>query len=124
MDLRIFERFAERGLIKSADNPSAQLASDERVRLNQKGNELFNRGDIETARRIFQTTGYSDGLIRVGDRYLGARRAVDALKMYWLARDSSRSGPLIEKAALAVRQLLREQEVINERPAQPGPPSA
>ncbi|MEI6873844.1 MAG: hypothetical protein WCL50_01805 [Spirochaetota bacterium] len=119
MDLRIFDRFVERGLIKSADSPSVSLAGDERVRLNRKGNELFNRGEIETARRIFQTTGYSDGLIRVGDRYLDASRAVDALKMYWLARDSSRSGPLIEKAALVIRKLLREQEGINERPGQP-----
>lgn len=120
MDLRIFDRFTDRGLIKSADNPSARLASDERVRLNRRGNELFNRGEIETARRIFQTTGYSDGLIRVGDRYLEASRAVDALKMYWLARDSSRSGPLIEKVVLVVRKMLREREVIDERPEQPG----
>ena len=120
MDLRIFDRFPEKGLIKSADNPSARLAGDERVRLNRKGNELFNRGEIETARRIFQTTGYSDGLIRVGNRYLEASRAVDALKMYWLAHDTSRSVPLIEKAALVIRKMLGEQEVINERPEHPG----
>jgi hypothetical protein len=120
MDRRIFDRFADAGLIKSADQPAGTLAGEERVRLNRKGNELFNRGDIETARRIFQTTGYSDGLIRVGDRYIEARKAVDALKMYWLARDGSRSTPLIEKAALVVRRFLLEEEEINERPARPG----
>jgi hypothetical protein len=113
MEKRIFDRFMESGLIKSTDFPNTGLAGDERVRLNRKGNELFNRGEIETARRIFQTTGYSDGLIRVGDRYLEGRRPIDALKMYWLARDGSKSAPLIEKAVLVVRKLL-EQEVINE----------
>jgi hypothetical protein len=121
MDRRVFDRFADSGLIKSADQPAGTLAGEERVRLNRKGNELFNRGDIETARRIFQTTGYSDGLIRVGDRYIEARKAIDALKMYWLARDNTRTTPLIEKAALAVRKLLLEEEEINERPARSGP---
>ena len=115
MEKRVFDRFAAEGLIKTADLPRKGLPGDDRVRLNRRGNEFFNKGDIETARRIFQTTGYSDGLIRVGDRYLSARRPVDALKMYWLARDGSRTEPLIEKAVAAIRKLL-EEEVINERP--------
>jgi len=113
MEKGIFDRFAEKGLIKSADLPNRGLAGEERARLNRKGNELFNLGEVETARRIFQTTGYSDGLIRVGNKYLEGRRPVDALKMYWLAHDRRRSDPLVEKAVLAVRMLL-EQEVINE----------
>ena len=113
MEKGIFERFAGEGLIKSADLPRKSLPGDDRVRLIRRGNEFFNNGDTETARRIFQTTGYSDGLIRVGDRYLSGSRPVDALKMYWLARDGSRTEPLIEKAVLAIRKLL-EEEVINE----------
>lgn len=113
MEKRVFDRFAGVGLIKSADLPRKDLPGDDRVRLNRRGNELFNGGETETARRIFQTTGYSDGLIRVGDRYLEAKRPVDALKMYWLARDGSRTEPLIEKAVAAIRKLL-EEEVIND----------
>ncbi|HUX39381.1 MAG TPA: hypothetical protein VMV44_15885 [Rectinemataceae bacterium] len=113
MEKRIFDRFANVGLIKSADLPRKSLPSDDRARLNRRGNELFNGGDTETARRIFQTTGYSDGLIRVGDRYLSASRPVDALKMYWLARDGAKSEALIEKAVAAIRKLL-EEEVIND----------
>jgi len=113
MEKRVFDRFANVGLIKSADLPRKDLPGDDRARLNRKGNEMFNSGEIEAARRIFQTTGYSDGLIRVGDRYLSASRPVDALKMYWLARDGSRSEPLIEKAVAAIRKLL-EEEVIND----------
>lgn len=113
MEKRIFDRFADVGLIKSADLPRKDLPGDDRARLNRRGNEFFNGGEVETARRIFQTTGYSDGLIRVGDRYLAANRPVDALKMYWLARDGTRTAPLIEKAVAAIRKLL-EEEVIND----------
>jgi tetratricopeptide (TPR) repeat protein len=62
---------------------------------------LFNAGDTETARRIFQTTGYSDGLMRVGERYLDGGQPIDALKMFKLAHDGKRSDELIERAALS-----------------------
>jgi hypothetical protein len=96
------------GLIKSADLPTPGVESDRKVKLNRKGNELFNGGDVEAARRIFQTTGYSDGLIRVGDRYLSERRPIEALKMYKLARDDKRSERLIADAALVIQYFLSE----------------
>lgn len=118
MDKKAFERFSADCLIKSSDTPLRGLVGEEKARLNRKGNELFNRGELETARRIFQTTGYSDGLIRVGDHYLEERKPVDALKMYWLANDGKRKEELVELAALAIQKLLDEKEEENERPAQ------
>jgi hypothetical protein len=109
MDKKVFERFPEGGLIKTADLPTPGVGSDTKVHLNRKGNEFFNRGDIEEARRIFQTTGYSDGLIRVGDRYLADRRPVDALKMYWLAKDEKRKESLASLAALVIQNLIKEE---------------
>lgn len=108
MDRTLFDRFPRDGLIKTADLPASGIGSESKVKLNRKGNELFNKGDIEAARRIFQTTGYSDGLIRVGDRYLSEQRPIDALKMYRLARDDERSEPLIATAALVIQNVLRE----------------
>ncbi len=110
MDKNLFERFPADGLIKTADLPLSGVEADRKVKLNRKGNELFNRGDIETARRIFQTTGYSDGLIRVGEKYMSEKRPVDALKMYWLARDDKRTSELIATAALVIQNLLQEEE--------------
>ncbi len=110
MDKHSFDRFPAEGLIKTADKPISDVEADKKVRLNRKGNELFNRGDVEAARRIFQTTGYSDGLIRVGERYMSAMRPVDALKMYLLAHDERRSGELIERMALVVQNLLKEEK--------------
>jgi hypothetical protein len=108
MDKTLFERFPEDGLIKSADLPASGIGSDSKVKLNRRGNELFNNGDFEAARRIFQTTGYSDGLIRVGDSYMSQKRPLDALKMYRLARDERKSEALIATAALVIQTMLRE----------------
>jgi hypothetical protein len=110
MDKNLFERFPADGLIKTADLPTPGVEADRKVKLNRKGNELFNSGDVEAARRIFQTTGYSDGLIRVGELYMASRRPIDALKMYRLARDDKRSEALISNAAQIIQCLLHEEE--------------
>jgi hypothetical protein len=110
MDKNLFERFPAGGLIKTADLPVSGVEPDRKVKLNRKGNELFNSGDVEAARRIFQTTGYSDGLIRVGERYMAERRPIDALKMYRLAKDDRRAEGLINSAALVIQILLNEKE--------------
>ncbi len=105
-----FERFPEEGLIKTTDAPRDDLETANKVQLNRRGNELFNAGEIEQARRLFQTTGYSDGLIRVGDWYRVNHKPVEALKMYKLARDDKRSEALIEKMAQVVQNLLHEED--------------
>jgi hypothetical protein len=110
MDKSVFDRFPSECLIKTADLPTPGVEADRKVKLNRRGNELFNAGDVEGARRIFQTTGYSDGLIRVGDRYLSEQKPIEALKMYRLARDEKRSEAVIGKAASVIQYLLQEKE--------------
>jgi len=109
MDKNLFVKFPEGGLIKTADLPTPGVEADRKVKLNRRGNELFNKGDIEGARRIFQTTGYSDGLIRVGERYMADSRPLEALKMYRLAKDEKRFEAVIATAAFVIQNLLREQ---------------
>lgn len=108
------DRFPGEGLIKTTDSPRGDLETASKVQLNRRGNELFNSGEIEQARRLFQTTGYSDGLIRVGDWYRDNHKPVEALKMYKLAHDDERSGALIEKMALVVQNLLHEEDQDDE----------
>ncbi|MDA8426893.1 MAG: hypothetical protein M0Z80_12225 [Treponema sp.] len=115
MDKTMFERFPNEGLIKSADEPVRGVESDRKAKLNRKGNELFNRGEVETARRIFQTTGYSDGLIRIGNRYLEEKRPVEALKMYWLARDKNKIEELVGSVAVVIQSMLREEQEREEQ---------
>jgi len=110
MDQTIFQNFPDDGLIKTVDEPNGDLSSEQKAQLNRRGNAIFNKGDIETARRIFQTTGYSDGLMRVGESYLSAGQPVDALKMFKLSHDQKRSAELVERAAQAIRKMLTEKE--------------
>jgi hypothetical protein len=118
-----FDRFADIGLIKTSDAPRGEIRNEQKATLNRKGNALFNAGKVEEARRVFLTTGYSDGLIRVGDSYYKGGKPVDALKMYWLAKERKRSAELIEKMALIIQNLLKE-EVQNERRPDDGPERA
>jgi len=88
-----------------------RITSSQKVALNRRGNVLFNEGDVEGARRIFEATGYSDGLTRVGDYYKSQNRPIDALRMYWIAPDRAKSEPLIERLATILRSMIREDEV-------------
>lgn len=110
MDKKVFDRVDSGGFIKETDEPNLEIVGEKKVKLNRRGNELFNSGDIESARRVFQTTGYSDGLIRVGDHYLEHGKSVDALKMYQLAHAEDKSEKLVEKIAWIVQNLLKEEE--------------
>ncbi|GHV21818.1 hypothetical protein FACS189494_07740 [Spirochaetia bacterium] len=77
--------------------------------LNRRGNMLFNNGDIESAKRVFVTTGYSDGLSRVGDYYKSKGRMIDALQMYWIAPDKKKSTEMIMEVSLLIQSLLHEK---------------
>jgi len=105
----VFDRFQDQGFIKTGDRPISELSSAQKVVLNRRGNELINRGDVESARRIFQTTGYSDGLIRVGDKYMAAGRSIEALKMYWIAPDRKKADAIIANLSAVIQKLVREE---------------
>ena len=83
------------GFIKVTDSPVKGLNSEQKALLNRKGNFLLNSGKIEEARRIFITTGYSDGLIRIGDIYLKKNKTIDALKLYLLAHDKRKAESML-----------------------------
>jgi hypothetical protein len=107
---KVFEKFeGESGFIKATVPPSVE--GSKKAALNRKGNVLFNSGDIEGARRIFMTTGYSDGLSRVGDYYKAHDRPIDALKMYWIAPDRTKYEPMLMQLAGILQNIIKEDEV-------------
>jgi hypothetical protein len=117
----LFKRFEDSGtqgaaapgfirLNKAEKVKTASLTSTQKAALNRKGNVLYNEGKIEAARRVFLTTGYSDGLTRIGDYYKSHGRILDALSMYWVAPDKVKSGALFEKAAGYLEYLLKGDE--------------
>lgn len=100
------EKQIPEGFIKVTDQPVTSLTSEQKVILNRKGNILFNEGNIEGARRIFITTGYSDGLIRVADTYKEKKQELKALKLYILAHNKTKTEAIYEKIANTVSMLL------------------
>jgi hypothetical protein len=108
---KIFEKFEEgENIFVKTTVPSSVEGSD-KAALNRKGNMLFNSGDIEGARRIFMTTGYSDGLSRVGDYYKSQNRLIEALRMYWIAPDRTKCEPLIMQLSGIIQQLIEEPQL-------------
>jgi len=87
------------------------LGSKERLLLVRKGNEIFNKGDIEKAARIFTTTAYRDGLIRVGDYYYFEKRdALRALNYYVDAKYDRGIQAISERIASVIKRWLEESE--------------
>ena len=106
---RIFDMMeGQSTFIKTTAKPAIDGA--QKVALNRKGNVLFNSGDIEGARRVFLTTGYSDGLVRIGDYYRSKGRAMDALRMYWIAPDRKKAEPIIIQLSSVIQNLIHENE--------------
>ncbi|EPF30093.1 hypothetical protein C5N99_00540 [Treponema medium] len=92
--------------IKVTENALTPLSSEQKVVLNRRGNQLFNEGFINEAQRIFITTGYSDGLTRVGDYYAAKNNTLEALRMYCLAKNKRKSEPIIDSLVRLIRVLI------------------
>lgn len=104
----VHEKKIPEGFIKVTDNPVDGLNSEQKVILNRKANIMFNNGNIEDARRIFITTGYSDGLTRVGDYYMNKNESLKALKAYYLAHNKRDSEPIYENIAKVISKIIEE----------------
>ncbi|MCQ2593369.1 MAG: hypothetical protein MJ188_11370 [Treponema sp.] len=98
------------GFIKVTDNPVSGLDSKQKVILNRRANEFFNKGNIEDARRIFITTGYSDGLTRVGNYYMEKSQSLKALKAYYLAHNKRDAEPIYELIAKVISEVISHNE--------------
>ena len=105
----LFDKFGDNNMFIKTTVPPG-MDSAQKAALNRKGNMLFNSGDIEGARRVFVTTGYSDGLSRVGDYYKSQNRHIDALNMYWIAPDRRKYESMIMQLAGIVQSLIHENE--------------
>lgn len=87
------------------------LTPKERMQLIRKGNELLNDGNVEMAEKIFITTAYKDGLIRIGDYYYFDQKNVfKALNLYLEAKYEKRIKELTERMALILKKWLNEDK--------------
>ena len=98
------------GFIKSTAGSRPPLTGEQKAQLIRKGNELFNQGQYEMAERIYIATGYSDGMVRIGDVHFKRQRYREAMRLYQLAPDAGRVHKLAKRMALVVRQWLIEDQ--------------
>jgi hypothetical protein len=104
----ILKKLPAGGFLKISEDSTAPLPREKRVALIRKGNELFNKGEFSLAQRIFITTRYTDGLIRMGDHYIKGGKPLEALRLYWLAPAPDKTAAIVEKIALVMKQWLAE----------------
>jgi len=104
----VLKKLPSGGFLKTTQEASPRLTKEQRAALIRRGNELFNRGDVDLAQRIFVTTKYSDGLIRIGDRCADGGKPLEALRAYWLAPCPEKAAVLIERIAKVMKQWLSE----------------
>lgn len=98
------------GFIKTSELKPKELSREERAALIRKGNELFNAKKYDLAKRVYITTGYTDGLMRLAEYYLSIRQPLEALKLYWIAPNKKGVDRMIEKAAQILGSWLTEDE--------------
>ena len=103
------EKSKPAGFLKAGREKKQVLSSSQRSALIRKGNEFFNRGDYETAKRIFVTTSYSDGLIRMGDYYRKNGNTIEALRMYKMAPAKEKYDNMLEQTAAILSRWLKEE---------------
>ena len=105
----VLKNIPSSGFIKVGSQRKKNLTSSQRIALIRKGNELYNSGEYEKAKRVFLTTGYSDGLIRLGDLYLKNKKPYEALRMYWIAPAQEKKDKLIEKMSSVISRWINEE---------------
>jgi hypothetical protein len=104
------DELASPGFIKTGRDRGPSISAAQRIALVRKGNELFNKGSVEQAKRIFLTARYTDGLVRVGDYYMKQNQPLEAFRMYWIAPDRHKSDYLLERMAGIIRSWLAESD--------------
>jgi hypothetical protein len=105
----LLKRLPSEGFLKISASQAVGMEAQQKAALIRKGNELFNQKQYDQAKRIFLTTGYTDGLIRLGNLYLTQNNPLEAFRMYWLAPDRKKVDAMLEKTVGVLKKWLREE---------------
>lgn len=105
----LLNRLPQEGFLKITSSRPKELSDEQKIGLIRKGNALFNARQYDMAKRVFITTGYTDGLIRLGDLYMKDGRPLEALRMYLLAPDREKADLLLEGTVRILQKWLKEE---------------
>ncbi len=86
------------------------MDDQERAQLIRQGNREFNAGNVRVAARIFESAGYKDGLIRVGDHFYKKQQPLIAYGFYRKGGETKKIQSLQYSFALALKMWLMEDE--------------
>ncbi|MBN2535085.1 MAG: hypothetical protein JXB88_19545 [Spirochaetales bacterium] len=106
----VLDLIPEQGFIKVTGIKPVNLKKEDKIILIRKGNELFNKGKYDLAKKIFLTTGYTDGLIRLGNYYYKNNQPLEAFRMFWLAPYKKGIDNLMSKFVRIINSWLNEDK--------------
>jgi hypothetical protein len=87
----------------------------ERIALIRKGNEFFNKREIDNALKIFIKTNYKDGLARIGDYYFYEKKQpLTALDFYKKANMDTKVNEIYERMMYALNRWIVEDKDKNK----------
>ena len=92
------------GFLKIVAPPRTEVDPARKAALIRKGNQLYNEGDIATAKKIFLTLGYTDGIARIGDYHYNKNEYWEAYRLYRLAPDPGKADQLARRMAGVIRE--------------------
>ncbi len=96
------------GFLKIKSQKVETLSKEQKAVLIRKGNELFNSGEYEKAKKIFLTTGYTHGIIQMGEYYIKQKEPLEAFRMYNLAPAPDKAAEIVESMSLIIKKWLKE----------------
>ncbi len=111
----LLKELPKEGFIKVAKDNKTRIDGEQKAALIRKGNELFNQGKYEMAKRVFMTTHYTDGLIRLGEYYWKQKMPFEAFRMFWLAPFKKKQDAMVEKMAGIIRSWLKDEGAKDEQ---------
>jgi DNA-binding PadR family transcriptional regulator len=103
----ILTKIPKEGFLKTTVEKRDDLSTQQRVQLIRRGNEFFNQGNMEMARKVFLTLGYKDGIIRLGDLYYEKGEPLEAFKMYREAEAQEKVDEMVIKMAQVIKKWLK-----------------
>ena len=87
------------------------MDKETRSALIRKGNEAFNKGDMNTAAKIFKSAEYKDGLIRLGDYwYYDRKKPLVAVGYYSRAGEDKKKAEIFGRMVKALKHLMKTDE--------------
>lgn len=105
---RVLATMPSQGFLKVTRPPAPEVSPELKVQLIRKGNELFSQGEFDQAKKIFVSTRYSDGMIRLGDHYATQKDYLAAYQMFKLAPAPDRAEAMIQKLTAVLQNWLKE----------------